>query len=83
VLFLKKGYFVKQIDYLQQVIYLAAMVVAIYVVVVKAAKKKDGFMRHFSRGDYMRKLNKKMERELEDGKKEKQPGKNNCSSKKP
>lgn len=48
-----------------QAIFWGAIVVILLTVIFLSGKKKDGFVRHFSRGAFMRELNKKMEKEIE------------------
>ncbi len=40
---------------------LAVIAVMLFAIIYLSGKKKDGFVRHFSRGAFMRDLNKKME----------------------
>ena len=47
-----------------QVIFFGTMVVILLAVIYRAGKKKDGFVKHFSRGAFMSDLNKKMEEKL-------------------
>ncbi len=42
----------------------AAVVVALLTIIYLSGRKKDSFVKHFSRGAFMRDLNKKMESEL-------------------
>lgn len=50
---------------MEQAVSLGALVVILFVVLLmviyRSGKKEDGFLRHSSRGDFMRDLNKKME----------------------
>lgn len=48
-----------------EAIFLGAIVVAFITILFLAGKNKDSFVRHFSRGAYMRELNKKMEQDME------------------
>jgi hypothetical protein len=50
---------------MDQAVLLAAIVVAFLAVIYLSGRKKDGFVRHFSRSDFMRDLNKKMEAEMD------------------
>lgn len=40
---------------------LAVIAVMFFAIIYLSGKKKDGFVRHFSRGAFMRDLNKRME----------------------
>ena len=40
---------------------IAVIVVFLLLMIYRSGKKNDGFVRHFSRGAFMRDLNKKME----------------------
>jgi hypothetical protein len=46
---------------MEQAVFLGALVVVFLVVIYRSGKKQDGFVRHFSRGAFMRDLNKKIE----------------------
>ena len=46
---------------MEKAIYFGALVVMFLTVTYLSGKKKNGFVRHFSRGAFMRDLNKKME----------------------
>lgn len=48
---------------MERAVFLAAIVVILLTVIYLSGKKKNGFVRHFSRGAFMRDLNKKMEGE--------------------
>jgi hypothetical protein len=47
--------------FMEKAIYFGALVVMFLTVTYLSGKKKNGFVRHFSRGAFMRDLNKKME----------------------
>lgn len=46
---------------MEQAIFYGAMVVILLVMIYLSGKKENGFVQHFSRGAFMRDLNKKME----------------------
>lgn len=48
---------------MEQAIFCGAIVVILLVMIYRSGKKKDGFIQLFSRGAFMRDLNKKMEGE--------------------
>jgi len=43
------------------IIFWGLILIIILVLIYRSGKKKDGFVRYFSRGAYMRDLNKEME----------------------
>jgi len=47
-----------------QAIFFGTIAVAVLVVIYISGKNKGGFVKHFSRGAFMRDLNKKMEEKL-------------------
>lgn len=47
-----------------EAIFWAAIIVACLTVIYLSGAKKDGFVKHFSRGAYMRELNKRMGKKL-------------------
>jgi hypothetical protein len=46
---------------MEQAVFFGALVVMFVAVIYLSGKKQSGFVRHFSRGAFMRDLNKKME----------------------
>lgn len=46
---------------MEQAIFFGAIVVILLVVIYRSGRKKDGFVKHFSRGAFMREQNKKIE----------------------
>lgn len=51
-----------------EVIFLASIVVTLLLVLYLSGGKKEGFVRRYSRGAYMRELNKKMEKDASEKK---------------
>ena len=50
-----------EVLFMEQAVFFGALVVMFVAVIYLSGKKKSGFVRHFSRGAFMRDLNKKME----------------------
>ena len=50
-----------EVLFMEQAIFFGALLVMLLVVIYLSGKKKNRFLRHFSRGAFMRDLNKKME----------------------
>jgi hypothetical protein len=50
---------------MDELILLAAITVVFITVIYLSGRKKDGFVKHFSRGAFMRELNEKMEADIE------------------
>jgi len=50
---------------MEQAVFFGVLLVPLIVVIYRLEKKKDGFLRHFSRGAFMPDLNKKMADKME------------------